>query len=71
MSRLDDIENRLTALELGGALAKRLVAIEATLGMAPAPDNPDQKDVTMCPRCGMGKVLGDMFRCSQTHCPLK
>lgn len=67
MSRLDDIEARLAALEQGGDLSQRVKALEDMLGASPAPVGKTMH----CGRCGSDKVMDDSFRCPQEKCPLK
>lgn len=69
MSRLDDIEARIAALEAGGDLSQRLAAIESVLGLTP--DNtPAPGSTVHCDRCGMNQDPRE-FKCAQAKCPLK
>lgn len=69
MSRLDTIEQRLSALEAGGDLAQRLAAIEEVLGLSSAATPTTRLGGTRhCDRCGMDQARE--FKCNQTKCPL-
>lgn len=73
MSRLDDIERRLAALEHGGSndsMEPRLKALEECLGISGGPA-PHPSDLVMCVRCNMLQAVNENFRCGQTKCPLK
>lgn len=68
MSRLDDMEARIAALEAGGAITQRVASIEEVLGLGGlAPPAANSK---ACTRCGMTVSLTE-FRCAQEKCPIK
>lgn len=72
MSRLDDIEARLVALEAaaGNSLKERIQALEDLLGLKPSHDDLRAPAGTQhCDRCGMDQAPG--FTCPQAKCPLK
>lgn len=74
MSRLDDIERRLAALEAGGDVATRLKAVEETLGLTPgatpAPQGGSAPNMQDCARCGQTQNINTLT-CAQAKCPLK
>lgn len=71
MSRLDDIERRLTALESGGgdSMTPRIKALEECLGIGSA--SAAAGTLEHCSRCNNDQTIGPDFRCPQTKCPLK
>jgi hypothetical protein len=71
MSRLDDMEARLAALEAAGSLAQRLADLEDMLGVSGgAPHEPRVAGTVHCDRCGMDQNP-EGFKCSQQKCPLQ
>jgi len=76
MSRLDDIERRLVALEAGGDVATRLAAVEEVLGLPPGtgltvfPPGALGTDMRECGRCGQTQNVNNLT-CHQDKCPLK
>lgn len=72
MSRLDDIERRLAALEAGGDVATRLKAVEETLGLTPGAVTVSTVEGVMqdCARCGQTQNINTLT-CAQAKCPLK
>lgn len=74
MSRLEDIEARITALEdaAGNSLKERIIALEELLGLKPSHDGfADRPTNTVhCDRCGMDQNPQE-FKCAQAKCPLK
>lgn len=75
MSRLDDIERRLAALESAGgndSLAPRVVALEECLGLNVGQLKFSEAGVVEeCPRCKMMQNAKSAVRCPQGKCPLK
>lgn len=73
MSRLDDIEARITALEdaAGTKLKERIQALEDLLGLKPSHDGfaATPANIVHCTRCGMNQP--EDFKCPQEKCPLK
>lgn len=73
MSRLDDIEARLAALEsaAGNELKERIISLELLLGLPSSHDDlrTAPSDTFHCDRCGMNQPKD--FKCAQTKCPLK
>lgn len=72
MSRLDDIERRLAALESGGGdgMAPRIKALEECLGLTNGGVSAPECPVIHCGRCNEDQKVG-AIRCPQTKCPLK
>lgn len=71
MSRLDDIEKRLAALEQQGGgydFTPRIAALEECLGISVTVTGDDLGE---CPRCRMAQSEASVRRCPQTKCPLK
>lgn len=71
MTRLDEIEMRLKALEVGGDLVKRIEIIEEVLGLKgfAGAAVPEPNKGVHCFRCGMTQAPGGS--CHQVKCPLK
>jgi hypothetical protein len=75
MSRLDDIEARLAALEAGqgGPLGERVKHIEDVLGIGGTHFTPEPISgrYQQCNRCGNNQSPEGVDRCPQEKCPLK
>ena len=72
MSRIDDLEKRLAALEGGSDIAARVARIEAELGIAAVGSVVQiTAGVIECKRCGNYQGPEGIAKCQQQKCPLK